>query len=88
MTILLWVSLLGVQAHNGIWPPDGITTLSFSNTLKPHNHIKECIQEVVHLLYFHVISSFDSQHHYRMLYNDCHITVSINSIRPVIKKIT
>lgn len=45
MNILSWMTLLGVQAHNGVSPPDGIA-LGFSNTLKPLHRVKACIQEV------------------------------------------
>ena len=38
------VTLLGLQAHNGVWLPDSIA-LSFTNTFRPLHHIKMSIQE-------------------------------------------
>lgn len=44
VTIPSWMTLAGVQADNGIWPPGGIAA-DFTITVKPLLHIKVCFQE-------------------------------------------
>lgn len=44
VTLLPWMTLVGVQVHNGVWPPDN-TILSFTGTLKSFDHVKLCISK-------------------------------------------